>query len=719
MNLNLISPIYLLGLLGVSIPILVHMLTRQQKTRIKFSAVFLLFQAKNRTIKRARPNRILLLLLRCLGIIFLCLALSNPLFSFGGKNDFISSVPTANVIILDDSYSMMHQGKEKILFEDAIEILESIIENSTSDTAFSLILTSNPSQAKLDWTTEQFKVKQLLGTLAPSYEGSQIRKALTTSYELLDFAPQQIKRIFIVTDRDKNGWVEMESQNIENSESLAINVIDVSSKKIGTNEALVKNVEVTQEFLTNSKVIRVKAEIENQLADRGINKLPVSLWINGRQENKLFMDLSPGETKEQIFSIPYTDNETLSGYIEIPDDGLNIDNKRIFSFQPDQKIKVLIVDGDPRSIAHQSESFYIERALNPFSAYISDIEPTLSTLSELTRRQLELYSVIMLCNVKELPFDYERILENFVLRGGALFISMGDQVDPKFYNEKLGALLPVTIKTLNRASSTDNLYHFQTQPSTHPVQKIFTGQTLQEMKDISFSSIYSIESREKSEYTVPIQFSNGFPAVIESEFGKGKVILFLSSLDRDWNNFPIQPTFLPWIQRWIKYSARSLEDITKKSFLIGDKFDFETDEEIHYLISPSGTIKSLFKNNDGKISFADTFHPGVYSLFRETSELSTTELQSLGGKTNNIKSLPLSAERAGNFTVNIDTLESYSVKISDQEINDYFPEIPVEIFTDMENWNSPSETQGFPLATPFLIFMALMLFTEGWLVRNE
>ena len=396
MNLNLISPIYLLGLLGVSIPILVHMLTRQQKTRIKFSAVFLLFQAKNRTVKRARPNRLLLLLLRCLGIIFLCLALSNPLFSFGGKNDFISSVPTANVIILDDSYSMMYQGKEKALFENAIEILESIIENSTSDTAFSLVLTSSPTQAKLNWTSDQFKVKEFLKNLSPSYEGAQIGNALNTSYELLDSAPQQIKQIFIVTDRDKNGWVEMGSQNIANSESLAINVIDVSSKKTGKNEALIKNVDVTQEFLTNGKIIRVKVEIENLLANRGINKLPVSLWINGRQENKSFINLAPGETREHIFSIPYPDNETLSGYIEIPDDGLNIDNKRIFSFQPDQKLKVLVVDGDPRSIAHQSESFYIERALNPFSASISDIEPTLSTLSELPRRQLELYSVIML-----------------------------------------------------------------------------------------------------------------------------------------------------------------------------------------------------------------------------------------------------------------------------------------------------------------------------------
>ena len=157
------------------------------------------------------------------------------------------------------------------------------------------------------------------------------------------------------------------------------------------------------------------------------------------------------------------------------------------------------------------------------------------------------------------------------------------------------------------------------------------------MNDISFTSTYIIEPREKSNYSVPIQFSNGSPAVIESEFGKGKVILYLSSLDRDWNNFPIQPTFLPWLQRWIKYSARSLENISNNSLLVGDHFNFETDDAIHYLKTPSGSIHSLSKKTDGKINFSNTQLPGVYSLFRETSESLTKDFyRDVGEKTLNL-----------------------------------------------------------------------------------
>ena len=313
----------------------------------------------------------------------------------------------------------------------------------------------------------------------------------------------------------------------------------------------------------------------------------------------------------------------------------------------------------------------------------------------------------------------EREIENFVLRGGALFISMGDQVDPKFYNEKMGTLIPVTLKALNQVSPKDEPYRFLDKPSAHPVLNIFTGKTLKEMGNIRFNSIYSVEPRGEAEYTVPMQFANGFPAVIESKFGKGKVILFVSSVDRDWNNFPIQPTFLPWVQRWIKYSARSLENIAKRKFLIGESFNLETDEEVHYLNTPSGTVIRLSRNRDGKINFADTFRPGVYSLFRGNALVPGPDLDGQGAESDHFQTIPLEAERAGSFTVNVDTLESNSVKISDQEIREFLSGFTVEITADLDNWKSTSETQGFPLATPFLTLMALMLFAEGLLVRNE
>ncbi|MDH5763956.1 MAG: BatA domain-containing protein, partial [Nitrospinota bacterium] len=68
MNFSFTSPVFLLGLLGLTIPVLIHLLTRRQQTRLPFSAVYLLRQVQKRSVRKSRPNRLLLLLLRCLAI---------------------------------------------------------------------------------------------------------------------------------------------------------------------------------------------------------------------------------------------------------------------------------------------------------------------------------------------------------------------------------------------------------------------------------------------------------------------------------------------------------------------------------------------------------------------------------------------------------------------------------------------------------------------------
>ena len=191
-----------------------------------------------------------------------------------------------------------------------------------------------------------------------------------------------------------------------------------------------------------------------------------------------------------------------------------------------------MVDGDPRGVAHQHDSFYVEKALNPFSSPMADIEPVVSTLSEFSERDLKQYSVIILCNVRDMAIGLEQELEKFVLRGGALFIGLGDQVDPKYYNEKLGLLLPVSLKSINQVRAENKPFHLLAQPSDHPVLKVFTGNMLKEMARIPFRTLYSVEPRRDREFEAPVRFTNQFPALIESKFGEGKVILYVSSLDQ-------------------------------------------------------------------------------------------------------------------------------------------------------------------------------------------
>ncbi|MBI4389886.1 MAG: BatA domain-containing protein, partial [Nitrospinae bacterium] len=617
MSLAFLSPLYLLGLLGIAAPVLMHLLTRRQQTRVKFSAVYLLLQSQKRSIKRSRPNRLLLLALRCLAIAFFSLALANPIFSFGKGKDLFASAPASNVIVMDDSYSMGARSNASTLYGEAVSALTAAVEKMPGNNEFGLVFASAPSRIAQGWTADRDVVLKLLKASQPSYSTTQIGKAVTQAVELLGSSSKKIKRIFILTDLEKNGWNREDfPENVKGAKDYEVRAVDFSGLRKGENRAAVERLDVAQEFLSNSRTVRVKTRIRNLSPEKRADRLPISLWVNGGKQSEGFVDLPPGGAAEKEFSFPYLGSEPAEGQVEIQDDALPADNVRRFFHQPDRKIKTLIVDGDPRTVAHQSETFYLERALNPFSSPLSDIDPAISTLAELPRYNLLNFSVAMLCNVRALPFQYEQELEAFVLRGGALFISLGDQVDPKFYNEKLGNLLPVRIQSLNQVELEDPPFRLKLQPSEHPVLKIFSLNTLKEMETIRFNSLYSVEPREGRKLDVPMRFENGYPAAVETDVGKGKVVLFVSSIDRDWNNFPIQPTFLPWIQRWVKYSARSLESIAGKELLVGEPFVWENAGEGGYVQSPGGKISLLNKNQAGEVRFEDTARPGVYRLYR-------------------------------------------------------------------------------------------------------
>jgi hypothetical protein len=345
---------------------------------------------------------------------------------------------------------------------------------------------------------------------------------------------------------------------------------------------------------------------------------------------------------------------------------------------------------------------------------LSNIELTLSTPAELSTRNLFNYSVVILCNVYDLPFGYEQELEKFVLRGGALFVALGDQVNAKFYNEKLGSILPVFLKAVHQITGDEEPFRFFVEPSKHPVLKVFKDQTLDEMKSINFYSIYSVETRENSKFTVPIIFNNKLPALIESTTGKGKVILFVSSIDRDWNNFPIQPTFLPWIQRWIKYSARGLDSLMQKELLVGEPFYWQKPSENTkvYIVSPGGEV-ILPPSIGGKIVFKNTHLPGVYHLHRGSFSAGPEQRAVI------LPQLPYGTEPAGSFTINIDPTESSSAKISNVEIENLLPGANITFSNGYQKLDTNKANEGVPISASFLILVGSMLLLEGWLIRKE
>ena len=199
MNLNFSSPLFLFGLLGISVPVLIHLLTRRQQKHILFSAVYLLLQSQKRSIKKAQPNRLLLLLLRCLGIALFSMALANPFFSLGDSEAFRINSPSSFVFIVDDSYSMRSQTKEKNLFASTIQFLSNLLVQTPEGSEYSLVLASSPAHIDRDWISQKESFEKLILDLQPSFQTTDIGNALDKAVELLKNSKYKDKNLILLT----------------------------------------------------------------------------------------------------------------------------------------------------------------------------------------------------------------------------------------------------------------------------------------------------------------------------------------------------------------------------------------------------------------------------------------------------------------------------------------------------------------------------------------
>lgn len=100
--IGFVQPLLLVAAAAAAIPIVLHLIRRQQARRVTFPAVRYLRRAEQRHARRLRLRHLLLLALRVSLIVLAAAAAAGPLIGPGGPADHR---PTALAIILDNSLS--------------------------------------------------------------------------------------------------------------------------------------------------------------------------------------------------------------------------------------------------------------------------------------------------------------------------------------------------------------------------------------------------------------------------------------------------------------------------------------------------------------------------------------------------------------------------------------------------------------------------------------
>src|SRR5437660_10759169 len=143
--MSFIHPLLLSGLLLAGVPILLHLIMRQQPKHLLFPAMRFLMQRHRTNQRKLRLRHLLLLILRMLLIALMCLALARPrLFSDRLRNFLGSDQAVAVVLVLDTSPSMEYAVAGQTCLESARARALELLDELSATSRVAVIHTGDP-----------------------------------------------------------------------------------------------------------------------------------------------------------------------------------------------------------------------------------------------------------------------------------------------------------------------------------------------------------------------------------------------------------------------------------------------------------------------------------------------------------------------------------------------------------------------------------------------
>jgi len=175
------NAILLTGAALVGLPILVHLLLRQEPKRLRFPAYHFLTQKLRTNQRKLRLRHLLLLLLRMGLIALFCLALYQPVL-YSERIHFFGEQPVAAVLILDTSPSMGLLHEDRTRLEEARRRALEFLDELPARSAVAILTTDDPHGR---WTDVSEARSLVQGLDQPVASSGSVSAALASAYQLL------------------------------------------------------------------------------------------------------------------------------------------------------------------------------------------------------------------------------------------------------------------------------------------------------------------------------------------------------------------------------------------------------------------------------------------------------------------------------------------------------------------------------------------------------
>jgi len=615
----------LVGALGVAVPVAIHLIGRRRARVVQFAALDFLLGSNRKVARRLQLRELLLLLTRIFVCLAIPLALAKPFTTCATKGAKVERGPQGAVLIIDDSFAMTYRKGGSSLLSKAKEQARSILNQLGPEADVAIVLVSEGTDSPRKLNRDHIRLRDAISDIRATSRPADLSTAMRRAAQLLASSKHDRRTVFVLSTMAASAFRGADPPWSANA-GITLTVVELAKRGTLANVA-VTSLAVEADATSGTRGIRVTAEIAN-FGEKAITKHGVKLRIAKRVVARGLVDLRPGQRQKKRFLATLPENaRTADVVVELDDDALDVDNRRYVRMQLRDEVRTLLVNGDPRTVRYEDELFYAHKALRPGDRADSGAVLTTATVDQLGKLPLGEFDVIVLANVPALKRKRVAKLASWVQAGGGLLIAPGDQVDADAYNKTMSPLLPQRLKSAvdlgYGASAKEKAGRALRLTKVDPDHEIFSvfSKDAPGLRDARFRKIMLLGPTSKvDDRKVLARYTNGAAAIVEARNGKGRLLLFTSTLDRDWTDLPIHPGYLPLMQQSVRYLARKQNRGTRATILVGRSHALRVnpDDKRIEVRSPSG--KPTVIEGDalaGKkfTRFIETKEPGFYRVF--------------------------------------------------------------------------------------------------------
>ncbi|HET6411111.1 MAG TPA: BatA domain-containing protein [Anaeromyxobacter sp.] len=605
MTVGFAHPALLFGVLAATIPIAIHLFFRRRPKPVPFPAIEFILRARRETERRLRLKKILLFSARTLLLAAIATALARPRIEQAVSHAAVLAGPRATAIVLDASGSMRYELGGKTLFERAVSDAREELLSLTPEEPATVVVCGADPPAPEPLSFDRAQVRRILDRAFAVAGHSDLTTCVQAAAQALSASRAQEglpKRIVIATDLAASAWrLDVPAPTVDSPSGPVrpeVSILDAARGEKLPNHAVV-GLEAEPDPAAGPRGFKLTVTLVNHSSEK-LAELPLSLLVGMGPDPKTtirsFTELPAGGAARKSLLQAFPTGGTAAVQVVTPGDALALDDARALVLDVPRDVTALVVDGSPSPVKYRDEAYFLEAAL---TSPASPVRPHLVDVEGLAREDLSRYEVVFLLNVRSVGTkapDLQRFVEN----GGGLFISVGDEIDPDLYARELGPLLPMSLHVEKTATSRVaggvGAARFAEVDFDHPALSIFTGEAREGLLGTrTFRYLLARPRREGPQAQVLAAFDDGAPALLEGRLGKGRVLLFTSSVDRDWTDWPIRTSFLPAMQRFAAYLTGGLEHQRRVATVVGERRSIvpREGETLAALVGPDGRERPL------------------------------------------------------------------------------------------------------------------------------